>query len=129
MAKARTRRARNDFGANRQGKAGTGANLGFEQTLWLAADKLRSNLDAAEYRAADDTAPSVPCNSAPGLSYSPLHGPLRGRGYIRTAPENQRSRTGESAREAAWTTTFLTKTGFRCFTATANGIASAFGGR
>ena len=26
---------------------GNGANLGFEQTLWLAADKLRNNLDAA----------------------------------------------------------------------------------
>lgn len=27
-----------------------GANLGFEQKLWQAADKLRSNLDAAEYK-------------------------------------------------------------------------------
>ncbi len=26
------------------------ANLGFEQTLWQAADKLRSNMDAAEYK-------------------------------------------------------------------------------
>ncbi len=25
-----------------------GANLGFEQKLWQAADKLRSNMDAAE---------------------------------------------------------------------------------
>jgi len=31
-------------------KTGTGANLGFEATLWQAADKLRSNLDAAEYK-------------------------------------------------------------------------------
>jgi type I restriction-modification system DNA methylase subunit len=32
-------------------KQGTnGANLGFEQKLWLAADKLRSNMDAAEYK-------------------------------------------------------------------------------
>src|SRR5690606_11732368 len=35
-------------------KAGSGttsaANLGFEQTLWQAADKLRNNLDAAEYK-------------------------------------------------------------------------------
>jgi type I restriction enzyme M protein len=29
---------------------GNGANLGFEATLWLAADKLRNNLDAAEYK-------------------------------------------------------------------------------
>ncbi|MEZ4376543.1 MAG: type I restriction-modification system subunit M N-terminal domain-containing protein [Polyangiaceae bacterium] len=28
----------------------SGANLGFEQTLWQAADKLRNNLDAAEYK-------------------------------------------------------------------------------
>jgi len=27
-----------------------GANLGFEQKLWQAADKLRSNMDAAEYK-------------------------------------------------------------------------------
>ena len=26
------------------------ANLGFEAKLWLAADKLRNNLDAAEYK-------------------------------------------------------------------------------
>jgi type I restriction-modification system DNA methylase subunit len=28
----------------------TGANLGFEAKLWLAADKLRNNMDAAEYK-------------------------------------------------------------------------------
>jgi len=27
-----------------------GANLGFEQKLWSSADKLRSNMDAAEYK-------------------------------------------------------------------------------
>lgn len=27
-----------------------GANLGFESKLWLAADELRSNMDAAEYK-------------------------------------------------------------------------------
>src|SRR5512133_1389954 len=32
-------------------KNGNGsANLGFEETLWAAADKLRSNMDAAEYK-------------------------------------------------------------------------------
>lgn len=29
--------------------ADNGANLGFESTLWQAADALRSNMDAAEY--------------------------------------------------------------------------------
>jgi type I restriction enzyme M protein len=27
-----------------------GANLGFEEKLWQAADKLRNNMDAAEYK-------------------------------------------------------------------------------
>lgn len=27
-----------------------GANLGFEQKMWQAADKLRGNMDAAEYK-------------------------------------------------------------------------------
>ena len=31
-------------------KNGNGAVLGFEETLWKAADKLRNNLDAAEYK-------------------------------------------------------------------------------
>ena len=29
---------------------GNGANLGFEASLWKAADALRSNMDAAEYK-------------------------------------------------------------------------------
>lgn len=28
---------------------GTSANLGFEQKLWAAADKMRGHMDAAEY--------------------------------------------------------------------------------
>jgi len=28
-------------------KASNGVNLGFEQTLWQAADKMRNNMDAA----------------------------------------------------------------------------------
>ncbi len=31
-------------------KNNSSANLGFEARLWLAADKLRSNMDAAEYK-------------------------------------------------------------------------------
>ena len=38
---------RADMGQN--GKT-NGANLGFEQKLWAAADKLRNNMDAAEYK-------------------------------------------------------------------------------
>ena len=32
------------------GKNGNGANLGFEQTLWATADKMRGHMDAAEYK-------------------------------------------------------------------------------
>ncbi|MEY2538038.1 MAG: type restriction enzyme protein, partial [Verrucomicrobiota bacterium] len=31
-------------------KANSSANIGFEAKLWQAADKLRSNMDAAEYK-------------------------------------------------------------------------------
>ena len=31
-------------------KGNNGANLGFEQTLWQAAEKLRGHMDAAEYK-------------------------------------------------------------------------------
>ncbi len=31
-------------------KPSSGANLGFEAKLWLTADKLRNNMDAAEYK-------------------------------------------------------------------------------
>src|SRR5512132_3609131 len=34
----------------RSAKANGGANLGFEATLWAAADKLRGHMDAAEYK-------------------------------------------------------------------------------
>jgi type I restriction enzyme M protein len=34
----------------RKALEGNGANLGFEESLWAAADKLRSNMDAAEYK-------------------------------------------------------------------------------
>jgi len=40
MARARSTRSSNS----------NSANIGFEQKLWLAADKLRSNMDAAEYK-------------------------------------------------------------------------------
>ncbi len=34
----------------KKSKQNNGGSLGFEQKLWQAADKLRSNMDAAEYK-------------------------------------------------------------------------------
>jgi type I restriction enzyme M protein len=34
-------------------KANSSTNIGFEAKLWLAADKLRSNMDAAENKATE----------------------------------------------------------------------------
>ena len=36
--------------AKKKAGNGTGANLGFEDQLWKAADALRANMDAAEYK-------------------------------------------------------------------------------
>lgn len=37
--------------ARQKAKAnGNGANLGFEEKLWQAADKMRGHMDAAEYK-------------------------------------------------------------------------------
>jgi len=41
----------NDMARTRTGKtSGNGANLGFEEKLWAAADKMRGHMDAAEYK-------------------------------------------------------------------------------
>ena len=37
-------------GKSRNSSSNNSANVGFEAKLWLAADKLRSNMDAAEYK-------------------------------------------------------------------------------
>jgi len=37
-------------GGRQKKRTDNGASLGFEQKLWLAADKLRGNMDAAEYK-------------------------------------------------------------------------------
>ena len=34
----------------KEAKSTNGANLGFETKLWATADKLRNNMDAAEYK-------------------------------------------------------------------------------
>ena len=44
------RRGRAKGTKNGGGNGGSGANLGFEAMLFRAADKLRNNLDAAEYK-------------------------------------------------------------------------------
>jgi type I restriction enzyme M protein len=49
MAKAK-KTARNAKAKAEKSTNGSGASLGFEQKLWQAADKLRNNLDAAEYK-------------------------------------------------------------------------------
>jgi type I restriction enzyme M protein len=36
--------------AAQKSKSGNGANLGFEEKLWAAADKMRGHMDAAEYK-------------------------------------------------------------------------------
>jgi type I restriction enzyme M protein len=43
MARTRTAHSQN-------GNGNGNAHIGFEAKLWLAADKLRSNMDAAEYK-------------------------------------------------------------------------------
>src|SRR5450759_4728189 len=35
---------------SKQSNGSNGANLGFEAKLWTAADKMRNNMDAAEYK-------------------------------------------------------------------------------
>lgn len=49
MGKAKRKRSGKSARSSSR-KSANGANLGFEATMWQAADKLRSNLDAAEYK-------------------------------------------------------------------------------
>ncbi len=49
--------------AKRNGKntnSSNGASLGFETTLWAAADKLRGHMDAAAYKHVMRVAPQAP---------------------------------------------------------------------
>ncbi|CAK9037466.1 Putative type I restriction enzyme HindVIIP M protein (M.HindVIIP) [Durusdinium trenchii] len=50
MAKKAAKKKSSKTKDSKAAKANGGANLGFEQTLWAAADKLRNNMDAAEYK-------------------------------------------------------------------------------
>ena len=48
--KAASGSASNGSASNGSASNGSAANLGFEAKLWLTADKLRNNMDAAEYK-------------------------------------------------------------------------------
>jgi hypothetical protein len=48
------------------------ANLGFEQKLWLAADKLRNNMDAAEPGGANQIAKSNPQDEHEAIHLFPV---------------------------------------------------------
>ena len=50
MARAKTKGTSPGSAARAGSSEPAGASLGFESTLWLAADKLRNNMDAAEYK-------------------------------------------------------------------------------
>ena len=52
---------------------GNGANLGFERELWQAADALRSNMDAAEYK-----------HVIPGFCKSAAQAEIEAHGYVLT---------------------------------------------
>jgi len=43
-------RAKANAHTEKNGAPSGGGDLGFERTLWQAADKLRNNMDAAEYK-------------------------------------------------------------------------------
>ncbi len=45
------------MGRAKSNKSNNSANIGFEAKLWLAADKLRSNMDTAEYKHVVPTRP------------------------------------------------------------------------
>ena len=49
MARSRTSNSHKD----------SSASLGFETKLWLAADKLRNNMEAAEYKHGDSISPMI----------------------------------------------------------------------
>ena len=50
MARGKAENTEKLNGAARNGKNGNGANLGFEAQLFLAADKLRGNLEPSDYK-------------------------------------------------------------------------------
>ena len=59
-----------------------GASLGFESTLWAAADKLRNNLDAAEYKHGDKDAGAYA--DIPGFCKAATLSEIQGHGYVLT---------------------------------------------
>src|SRR6202521_5926218 len=60
-------------------KSSNGANLGFEQKLWAAADKLRGHMDAAEYKhvVLGLIFPQLHLRRLPGTLRGPQGAPMR----------------------------------------------------
>ncbi len=56
-------------GARSSSKNNSTANLGFEAKLWLAADKLRSNMDAAESKRSGDSQPKAARRASEARQY------------------------------------------------------------
>jgi nitric oxide reductase NorD protein len=75
-------------------------NLGFEAKLWLAADKLRNNMDAAEYKHVVLGSSSSSTSPTPSRSTAPSSSPGRATtpGPTPRTPTNTRPRTSSGCR-------------------------------
>jgi type I restriction enzyme M protein len=85
MPRGGSKKSANDHGAGKPAPAkgnGNGANLGFEAQLFLAADKLRKNLEPSDYK-----------HVCLGLIFLKRYPPLGGLGHRRLVVEDLVERT------------------------------------